>query len=97
MPPAVEAWSSNHWTTTDVPWACTLYISFSFNFYYTLPQAPVHNGLGAETTQTNPVFCAGNLEKQFLKYLAQGLGHSGCSRNHHQDNGRPDSDQTHIS
>ena len=38
MPPGVEAWSSNHWTTTDVPWACTLYISFSFYFYYTLPK-----------------------------------------------------------
>ena len=77
--------------------ACILHIFLFLSFLLYFTKVPVHSGLGIENTQTNLVLCYRNLEKHFLKYLGQGLGHSRCSRNHGEDNRQLDAHQTNVS
>lgn len=77
--------------------ACILHIFLFLSFLLYFTKVPVHSGLGIANTQTNLVLCYRNLEKHFLKYLDQGLGHSRCSRNHGEDNRQLDSHQTNVS
>lgn len=77
--------------------ACILHVFLFLSFLLYFTKVPVHSGLGIANTQTNLVLCYRNLEKHFLKYLDQGLGHSRCSRNHGEDNRQLDSHQTNVS